>query len=166
MNRKSPRLLPILLLASFAPLIRAADYHVSIQGNDAYPGTSGKPFATLERARDATREARKGGHDSGTSTVWVHAGDYPVARTFELTSKDSGTGQAPVVYRGADDRPPRLLGSRPVLAREFKRVTDPATLARINRNAQGKILGAGYVGGGNQTPWALSGSVHRQWEFD
>ena len=37
------------------------EYWVSTTGNDADAGTKEKPFATLERARDAVRDARKGG---------------------------------------------------------------------------------------------------------
>ncbi len=104
------------------------------------PGTAGKPFATLERARNAVREERKGGHDSMPTTIWLHAGDYQLEKTWELTAEDSGSERAPVVYRGADDKPARLLGSRLVRACDFQPVSAPATLARIHKNARGRIL--------------------------
>jgi hypothetical protein len=40
---------------------RGQEYWVSTTGNDTDAGTKEKPFATLERARDAVRDARKGG---------------------------------------------------------------------------------------------------------
>src|SRR5512138_3324190 len=39
----------------------AGEYWVSPTGNDTGPGTEERPFATPQRARDALREARKGG---------------------------------------------------------------------------------------------------------
>ena len=37
----------------------AADFVVATDGNDANPGTEGRPFATLGRARRAVREMKK-----------------------------------------------------------------------------------------------------------
>ena len=36
-------------------------FYVATNGSDENPGTKGKPFATLERARDAIRELKKAG---------------------------------------------------------------------------------------------------------
>lgn len=52
-------LLIALLLASFTPL-PAAEFFVSPSGNDTNPGTEAKPFATLERGRDAARHHGEG----------------------------------------------------------------------------------------------------------
>ncbi|MFN7562673.1 MAG: hypothetical protein ACK5TH_12895, partial [Prosthecobacter sp.] len=52
-------LLAALLTAPLA-LLSAADFHVATNGDDKNPGTQEKPFATLERARDAVRASRAG----------------------------------------------------------------------------------------------------------
>ena len=44
---------------------------IATDGRDQNPGTQDKPFATLERARDAVREARKPGLPKGGVTVWL-----------------------------------------------------------------------------------------------
>jgi len=73
------------------------DFFVSPQGNDAWsgrladPAENDGPFATLERARDALREAKKAGRCSGGGTVWLKSGVYELHRTFTLGLEDSGT---------------------------------------------------------------------------
>src|SRR2546427_10923514 len=48
------RLIPLFLMVLFLPWpVSAADFYVASNGNDSNPGTQPKPFATLERARDA-----------------------------------------------------------------------------------------------------------------
>ena len=53
-------LLAALLLAPLAAL-HAAEFHVALNGSDANPGTSSKPFASLERARDEIRKLNVAG---------------------------------------------------------------------------------------------------------
>lgn len=74
--------------------------HVSKSGDDSGTGTEGKPFASLERARDAIR-ALKGAVPVGGVRVVIHGGEYQVSRTFSLSEVDSGNLNAPVVYAAA-----------------------------------------------------------------
>ena len=90
----------------------SASFHVDPLGNDANPGTSEQPFATLERARDAIRERRRasGGLPPGGVTVTLAGGAHPRVAAFELTAEDSGTAEAPIVYASARGEPAVLLG--------------------------------------------------------
>jgi hypothetical protein len=66
------------LLASLlgSTFVVRADFHVSTLGTDVNPGTASRPFATLERARDAIRELKaQRGLPKGGLTVWIHEGD-------------------------------------------------------------------------------------------
>ena len=47
-----------ILIAAFACSALAAEFHIASTGNDANPGTAAKPFATLQKARDAVRSDR------------------------------------------------------------------------------------------------------------
>jgi Right handed beta helix region len=109
----------------------ATDFYVRPQGSDANDGSPAKPFATLERARDALRGAKKSGGD----TVWLGGGDYALLKSFELTAADSGT-----VYRSVAGETVRLSGGRAVAAVDFKPVTDAVTLSRIAEPVREKIL--------------------------
>ncbi|MEX0669818.1 MAG: alpha/beta hydrolase-fold protein [Pirellulales bacterium] len=109
------------LFACFLPRLPAAEWHVSHRGDDAWSGTLAEPdagrtdgpFATLERARDAIRKLRKIGLAEPV-TVFIHGGDYPLERTFQLTKEDSGTAEAPVVWRAHGSEKPVLIGGKAV----------------------------------------------------
>ena len=65
MNANIKRLLAGLPALAGA-VVTAADFYVAPNGNDANPGTQAKPFATLERARDAIRELKQSRTAEGT----------------------------------------------------------------------------------------------------
>ena len=69
----------------------AQPYFVAPSGDDANPGTLGKPFATLQRAQQAAR--RKHGD------VFLRGGTYYLPDTLVFTAQDSGTRDAPVVFQ-------------------------------------------------------------------
>jgi len=120
-----------------------ADLYVAVDGADASPGTKEKPFATLERARDALRELRiRSGLPKGGATVWLRGGTYERAKTFELGREDSGTAEAPVVYRAFPGEEVRLSGGKRIPAAAFKPVNDEAVLARLDPAARGQVLQA------------------------
>ena len=129
MNIKIKTILTVGLMLSSQ--VWSAEFYVSPQGSDANDGSPAKPFATLERARDAMRAVNKSGGD----TVWIHGGNFALPKTFELAAADSG-----VMYRSVAGETVRLSGGRVVAAADFKPVTDAATLARITETARGKIV--------------------------
>ena len=78
----------------------AGEIYVSPAGNDANPGTKAKPFATIERARDAARKLPQRGKEP--VSVILRGGVYRLAETLVFTAADSGATNAPVEYRAAD----------------------------------------------------------------
>lgn len=133
-------LLSLALLAGDAAM--GSEYWVSTGGNDADAGTKEKPFATLERARDAVREARQGGLPQGGVTVWLRGGVYRMDKTFNLGVQDSGTAGAPVLYRSAPGEEVRLAGGKQVPSIAFKPATDVEALDRLDPAARGKVVQA------------------------
>ena len=107
-------------------------------GNDANDGAAAKPFATLEAARDAIRALKKRGPlPAGGVLVKIADGTYPLQRTFSLTSEDSGTAAAPVVYQGGGGASCRFTGDAEL--KGFTKVSDPSLLARLPEEARGKV---------------------------
>ena len=90
--------------------IHGEEFYVSPKGADSNPGTKSRPFASLERARDAARAAK---HEAPI-TIWLRGGDYRRTTTFALTSVDSGAAAAPVVYRAVPGERVRIIGGVPV----------------------------------------------------
>ena len=79
-------------------------------------------------ARDVIRQRRANGPlPAGGITVEVRGGIYERSQPFELTERDSGAENAPVVYRARKGESVRLVGGRVVTG--WKQVTDAAVLA-------------------------------------
>ncbi len=127
------------VLALFPWTTLARDLYVAPNGSDKNSGTKGKPFATLERARDEIREMKTSGAlaKNGT-TVWLRGGDYLRTNALELIAADSGSPKARITWRAFQGETVRLLGGR--LLNGFQTVTDPAVLSRLDKNAQGKVV--------------------------
>jgi hypothetical protein len=70
--------------------------------------------------------------------VNVLAGEYRLTEPVRLTREDSGTPEAPVVYRATEPGKAVFYGGARITG--FEPVTDPAILARLPREAQGKVL--------------------------
>jgi parallel beta-helix repeat protein len=110
-------------------------YYVSPRGKDAGPGTSGAPFATLERARDAIRQRKAAeGLPPGGAIVEVAGGTYELATPFALTAEDSGAEASPIVYRGPAAH---LVGGKVVT--NWEPMTDPLRMRELAPEAQGKL---------------------------
>lgn len=132
------RMILAAVLVSIGDAVLAADISVSASGNDANLGTEAQPFATLERARDAIRQIKsKGPLPAGGVTVELRGGVYQLAQPFELAEVDSGTSNAPVVYRSRPNETVRLVGGRVVTG--WTKVTDAAVLARLDEAARTNV---------------------------
>ena len=115
------RVLPFVFLFVAVVATDAAEWWVGPEGNDAWSGklaapnaerTDG-PLATLPRARDAVRAARQAG-DQSAVTVEVRAGIYELTAGLKLDASDSGTAEAPVVWRAFQNEKPVLIGGRTI----------------------------------------------------
>jgi hypothetical protein len=116
-----------------------ASFYVTSDGSDDNPGTREKPFASLQRARDTIREMKsKRGLPSGGIAVFVSGGMYRARQTFELTEADSGTAEAPIVYRAIHGVTPIFSGG--VRLAGFQPLTDKGILDRLPADSRDKVL--------------------------
>ena len=80
-------------------------FYISPAGDDSQDGTSiDKPFATLNRARDAIRALKLDGGLKSPVTVYLRGGTYEISEPFILTAEDSGTEACPIVRSWRDAR--------------------------------------------------------------
>ncbi len=90
-------------------------YWVSTGGSDTNgKGTASAPFRTLDRARQAVRATSARGQCA--IYVNIEAGTYALAAPVKFDAGDSGSAQAPVIYRAApgNQSPVVLSGGIPV----------------------------------------------------
>lgn len=128
-----------LLGLSLVEAVCAREIFVSPQGDDSQVGSAEKPVASLHRAQELVRQARQAQPTEGV-TVWIAEGDYLQGRPLVLGPEDSGTAEAPVVWRNQEGEKPRLLGARKLTEADFRPVTSAETLARLSPEARGQVL--------------------------
>lgn len=118
------------------------EFTVSTTGSDTNPGTSGQPFKTLERAREAVRVEVAKGVPAGGIAVWLRAGVYERAATLELTAADSGSSAgSPVDWLAFPGEEVRLIGGRKVPASALTLVTSASPVwNRLDASAKGKVM--------------------------
>ncbi|MCX7817634.1 MAG: hypothetical protein N2652_00205 [Kiritimatiellae bacterium] len=115
----------------------AIELFVAPHGDDANPGTRERPLATPNGARDALRRLRTaGGLPPGGAILWFAPGRYAIRTSVLLDARDSGTPNAPIVWRAADpDRPPEFDGGvrlRPApLSDSYRALVDPDIADRL-----------------------------------
>ncbi len=148
----------LLLALALAVAAQAAETrYVSTSGSDASDGTRVAPWATLEHARDAVRALRDAEEPpAGGIVIEVAAGAYRLAAPLTLGPEDSGTPEAPIVYRAAHGAEVRLTGAVEVTG--WTPVEAPEVRARLAPEAADAVLQAdlraagladcGPVGGG------------------
>jgi len=114
--------------------------HVAVMGNDRNPGTEAAPLATLATARDRLRALRRAGTlpPDGAGVV-LHAGTYPLRESFRLEAEDSGTTEAPVVFRAAPSEAVTLTGGVALPPDALRPVADAGFLARLPKAARKQV---------------------------
>jgi hypothetical protein len=95
-------------MAHAAPV--QATFYVAPGGSDDNPGTEAKPFATIEKARQAVRAVNK--QRTGDIAVVLRGGVYTIDRTVAFEPDDSGTGGHNVIYRAAPNETPIISGGK------------------------------------------------------
>jgi len=126
-------LLIISMLSSFAADSGGSVFFVSPTGKAHAAGTKSDPFATPEQARDAIRQVRKEHPDLANRpiTIFLRRGIYPLAKSFQLDEKDSGSEKFPVTYRAWPGEKVSLSGAVSILPDKVHSVSDQTVLTRI-----------------------------------
>jgi hypothetical protein len=129
-----------LLISVFlaGPVFAQQVLHVAPAGSDDAPGSAEKPLATLAGARDAIRAFKAVGPlPEGGVEVLVRPGIYRVAEPVAFAEEDSGTEEAPIVFRSVERGKARLTGGFGLSG--FTRVTDAAVLERLDPRVRDKL---------------------------
>ncbi len=103
-------------------------FYVATDGSDDAAGTAKAPFATVQKALEATRAVE------GPTVIIFRAGTYKMTETIELTEADSDTvfvADGEVTFKGGKDIP----------FEAFTKVTDQAILSRLaEEGAREKLM--------------------------
>ena len=125
-----------LRLFEFGSAASGAALHVCPDGDDANPGTKERPFATLERARDALRERG----DGEPGLVELRGGRHFRDRGFVLRGEDSGQSGQNVIFRVAPGEVAVLDGGHMLEPERFQAVEDAAVRKRMLPSVRNRVL--------------------------
>ena len=131
------------------------DFVISPDGNDRNGGAPAKPFATLQRAREAVRQRLVEG-ESGDVVVRLRSGCYELDETFVLGLEDSPRAGS-VTYAAWPGETPILSGGHEVT--EWRRLEEPP--AELPSKAEGNVWIADVPAGKARTAEAQPNSEHR-----
>lgn len=138
----------LVLTLSVAPTLITAEentdrtiLYVATDGKDSNDGSKANPFATIEHARDTIRQMKKDGKiGSKGAVVYLRDGTYSQTKTLEFTDEDSGTENAPIVYRSYPGEEAKIVGGASLPLKEMEKVTDEAVLSKlIDSNAKDNL---------------------------
>ena len=114
------------------------EIYVSVGGKDTGKGTKESPFATIGRAQEEVRKIKKEkGLPQKGVVVYLRKGEYFIDDTIIFTEEDSGTENAPVIYRSFSEESVRIIGGKRIS--NFKPLNDPLITERLPREANGRV---------------------------
>ena len=101
----------LLPMAACSAAVQATLY-VAPNGSDENPGSEAKPFATIEKARQAVLAINK--EMIGDIVVVLRGGTYKLSKTLSFDHRDSGCGGHTVIYKAYSGETPVLSGGRTI----------------------------------------------------
>ncbi len=114
--------------------------YVAPTGSDNNPGTQALPLASLAKARDAVRAAKKSSSLSNGVEIVIAGGQYTLTEQLKFDAQDSGVVNGAVVYRAKSGARVSINGATRIPFTAFKRVEDPDILKRLVPAAQAQVL--------------------------
>ncbi len=106
--------------------------YVALDGNDSNAGTINAPLASIAGARDKIRALKASNAlGKGGAVVYVREGNYTMNEGVTFKAEDSGTKNAPIVYRNYPDEEVNFIGGAYLKWEDFKPVKDEKVLSRI-----------------------------------
>lgn len=100
-------------MSSQPPGRMTADFVVAPDGDDTGPGTAGRPFATLARARDGVRQLVAAGLAKDVK-VLLRGGTHYLPQGIVFGPEDSGTAGHRIAYAAWPGEAPVLVGGTPI----------------------------------------------------
>jgi hypothetical protein len=118
-------------------------FYIAPASGDVADGSKSKPFPTLEKARDGVRSLKQslaGKLPAGGVRIIIGGGDYSWDKTLGLTSEDSGSGAAPIVYQAEPSRTAIFHGGVRITA--WRPVSDAKLRDKLDVRVRDRVLEA------------------------
>ena len=111
----------LVCLLLLAQISFAQTFYVATNGNDKNAGTLDKPFATIDKAKEAVRQLKKSNAiNEGGVTVFIRGGDYQINSSIEFGREDGGNEGKPIIYKAYENETPHLVNATMIAANKWK----------------------------------------------
>ena len=117
LNMKQLTIILLLIACSFS-FAKESTLYIAQHGNDKNSGNKGKPFATLEKAKNYITE--KGLAKQGNVIVFLSEGTYYQAKPLSFSSKDTGTDKNAITFKALTGEKVHIKGSTPISNNAWK----------------------------------------------
>ncbi len=158
-----------LLIYSFVSTADAAEIalYVSPKGNDSWAGnTIDRPFATIQKARDAIRSMKTESRLAKPVTVYLGGGLFELSETLVFTLEDSGSMTCPITYTAYKDEEPILSGGRKITGpwKDYKGAIKVCTIDAV-REGKWRFRQLFLNGQRQMRARTPNGSTHRNGDY-
>lgn len=133
-------LLIVITFNAYAIESSELNIFVCVSGNDSGNGTLENPFNSLEKARDHIRVLKSKMPLDFDVKVIMREGTYYFDKSFELTDRDSGTQDYPIVYTAYPDEEVIISGAKNVDISKAVEVKDKKILSKLPEESRGKVV--------------------------
>lgn len=114
---------------------------VSPDGDDSNVGTLENPLKTILGARDKIRSIKaSAGLPKGGIVVYFRGGDYRLTSQIQFTEEDSGTEDAPIMYRPYQDEEVTFNGGITLDSTQFKPIGNDIADRLPSQDAKENVL--------------------------
>ncbi|MEY3676388.1 MAG: hypothetical protein RJB67_878, partial [Bacteroidota bacterium] len=135
------QLLKTIIFLLIINQLAAQQFYVSTTGRNSNIGTAQKPVATLQKAQALVRDFKKANPGyTGEIVVTVMPGTYELKSTLSFNEGDAGNENLQVIWKAAAKNKVILSGGKNINGRQFKKVTNPSILARLEKNAADHVV--------------------------
>ena len=93
--------------------LSALEIHVAPDGDDSAIGTNKAPLASLGAAQQQVRKLRHQHNDQAIEVI-LHDGTWYLTEPLVFSHRDSGSAQAPVIWRAAEHAKPVISGGQAI----------------------------------------------------
>lgn len=129
-------LLPFFFFKAFAGNVV---FYVSPNGHDTNPGSLDRPFATLEKARDAVLKNKSGNRENASYTIYLRGGVYHIDQSVIFDDANPGIAGKLLIENYQGETVVFSGGTR-LSSDAFRTVTDKSLVSRLRPEARGKVV--------------------------
>ncbi len=158
------KLLLIATLIIMSTSLFAKEVWVATNGKQSGNGTKKSPVATIEQAIALLSESYKG-EPFDEATIWLKSGTYKQLSPVVINPSLFGGNNVKLTITSEGKNKAQITGGHSIDASKLRKVSDAATLKRLNSEAADKIMVVNLKGTGLESAFAQNTKSGTAWDY-